>query len=54
MRGREGNKEQETVEQVEDCIRVIFSPDPNPLFKNPDNLLASINPESAHNQWAPQ
>lgn len=27
-----------------------ISSDPNPLFNNQDNLLASINPELAYNQ----
>lgn len=31
----------------------IFS-DPNPLFNYQDNLLASINPELANNQWGPR
>ncbi len=48
------NEEQEAVKEVEDCISVTISSDLNPLFKNQDNLLASINPELAYNQWAPQ
>lgn len=48
------NEERGMVREVEDCISVTIYPDPNPLFKNQDNLLASINRELAYNQWAPQ
>ncbi len=44
----------EAVKEAEDCISGTTSSDPNPLLKNQDNLLASINPELAYNQWAPQ